>query len=135
VPRCSYNLQYAESDVDEVDEKGVASAQAILAAFDNFNWGGQVEAANHLKKCSPTFSIRDLDTDRLFWVSGCGSADDLCFMNEYTYQGEVRRLFGLSRVRGPVAAPTRELRLAEARRGVVLFLEGRHEELLELLAG
>ena len=52
--RYSYSLQYAESDFDEVDEKGVAAPAAILAAFDEFNWRAQARAANALQKCAPT---------------------------------------------------------------------------------
>jgi hypothetical protein len=131
----SYNLQYAEFDDDQVDDKGVAPARDILVAFDAFDWRSQVETASRLQKCSPTFSVVDIDSDRLFWVSGCGDANGLTFVNAYTYQGERRRFFGLSRSRGPVSPETRELSLEEARRGIELFLKGDHEGLLRLLAG
>ena len=130
----AFSLQYAEFDPDQVDERGSASATQILAAFDAFDWPGQVEAANRLQKCSPTFSVRDLDSTRLLWVSGTGEPEQISFVNAYTYEGEVRRFLGLSRGAGPVAAPTHELSVEEARRAVELFVRGEHEALLQHLA-
>jgi hypothetical protein len=113
--RCSYSLQYAESDFDEVDEKGVAAPADILAAFDAFDWLAQVREAEQLQKCSPTFSVRETDGKRFFWVSAYG-APDLKFVNEFSD-----------------SRATRELSLTEARRAVQLFIEGDHSGLLALL--
>jgi hypothetical protein len=131
----SYSVQTAEFDPSRVDERGTANAREILAGFDAFDWPGQVDAANRLQKCSPTFSVKDVDEDRLLWVSGIGDSSGVSFINGYTYIGEIRRMFGLVRSRGPVGAPTRELSLAEARQAVELFTRAEHERLLALLAG
>jgi hypothetical protein len=134
MPACEVSLQYAEFDHDQVDERGAATSNEILSAFDAFDWRQQVETANRLQKCSPTFSVRDIDSDRLLWVSGTGDPQGISFINAYTYQGEVRRFLGLFRSRGSVAAPTHELTLQEARRAVELFVRGEHEALLKHLA-
>ena len=131
----SYSVQTAESDPSQVDERGSASAREILAAFDDFDWPGQVDAANRLQKCSPTFSVKDVDESRLFWVSGIGDSRAISFINGYTYVADVRRLFGLVRSRRLVGAPTPELSLGEARQAVELFTHAEHERLPALLAG
>jgi hypothetical protein len=115
MPRYAYSLQYAESDFDQVDDKGIAVPADILTAFDAFDWQAQVRAADQLQKCSPTFSVREADGKRLFWVSAYG-APDLKFVNEYTDSGS-----------------TRELSITEARRAVQLFVEGNHDALRDLL--
>ena len=130
----SYSVQYAEFDPSQVDERGSADAREILAGFDAFDWPGQVDAANRLRKCSPTFSVKNVDEDRLLWVSGIGDSRGVSFINGYTYIGDIRRFFGLARSRGPVEAPTRQLSLAEAREAVAFFPQGEHERLLALLA-
>ena len=130
VPTYSYDLQYTDA---QIEDRGVASSRDILAAFDAFDWAGQVEVADRLQRCSPTFSVRDRDADRQFWVSGAGEPGKISFVNEYTYQGEVRRLFGLSRGKGSVSAPTRALSPHDARRAVELFVRGDHDALLRHL--
>ena len=115
--RYSYSLQYAESDIDQVDDKGIATPTDILAAFDAFDWRAQVRAANHLQKCSPTFSVLEADGGRLFWVSAYGEPD-LKFVNEYSE-----------------SSSSRELSIAEARRAIQLFVESEHDALLKLLKG
>jgi hypothetical protein len=134
LPTCSYNLQFAEFDLDQVEGRGVASSADILAGFDTFAWAEQVDAANRLEKCSPTFSVFDVESDRLLWVSAVGEPDGFTFVNAYTFQGEVRGFLGLSRRRGPISAQTHELSLAEARRAIELFILGEHEALLQHLA-
>ena len=113
--RYSYSLQYAESDFDEVDEKGIAPASEILAAFDAFDWRAQARAAETLQKCAPTFSVRDIDGGRFFWVSAYGEAE-LKFVNDYSE-----------------SRSTRELAMGEARRAVELFVHGDHDGLVQLL--
>jgi hypothetical protein len=111
----SYSLQYAESDVDQVDDKGIAAPADILAAFDAFEWPAQVRAASRLQKCSPTFSVLEADGKRVFWVSAYGEPD-LKFVNDYSEASSIR-----------------ELSLTEARRAVQLFVEGDHDALIDLL--
>lgn len=133
VPTCSYNLQFAEFEHDQVDDLGIATSHDIVAAFDAFDWPQQVEAANEFQKCSPTFSVHDEDTDRLFWVSGVGEASRFSFLNDYTYGREIR-LLGFLRHKGRISAPTHDLSLEEARRAIELFVDGEHDELLQHLA-
>ena len=113
--RYSYNLQYAESDFDEVDDKGIAAPADILAAFDAFDWAAQARAAETIQKCAPTFSVLEVDAKRFLWVSAYGPPE-LKFANEYSD-----------------SRSTRELSLAEARRAVQLFVEGDHNGLIALL--
>jgi hypothetical protein len=113
--RHSYSLQYAESDFDEVDDKGIASPADILAAFDAFDWPGQARAAEQLQKCSPTLAVREVEGERFFWVSPYGPPE-LKFVNDYSD-----------------TCSTRELSITEARRAVQLFVEGDHDGLLALL--
>lgn len=115
MPGYSYTLQYAQHDVDQVDDKGAASPADILAAFDAFDWPGQARAAAELQKCSPTFSVLEEGGKRFFWVSVCDDAG-LKFVNDYSG-----------------GSSGRELSLAEARRGVELFLQGDNRGLLALL--
>ena len=115
--RYSYSLQYAESEIDQVDDKGVAAPNDILAAFDAFDWRAQVRAADKLQKCSPTFSVREADGERLFWVSAYGEPD-LKFVNDYSE-----------------GSSGRELSITEARLAVQLFVEGDHDGLRKLLKG
>ena len=96
MPRYSYDLQYADSEGENVIEKGVAPPADILAAFDAFDWAGQVGLANRLQKCAPTFTIHDLDAGRLLWVSAGGEPQAFTFVNEYSYPGEVRSAFQCS---------------------------------------
>ena len=128
----SYSLLTAESEADAVQDKGFASGEAILEAFDAFDWTSQVNTADRLKKCSPTFSVHDLATDRLLWVSGISNnawslpflkrPPALVFVHEYRYAEQT------------VARP-RELVLSEARQAIRHFVAGDHEALLALLAG
>src|SRR5262245_24330377 len=133
MPRFSYKLQYAEFEPDQVDDKGIAPASDILLAFDAFDWPSQVQNANRLQRRSPTFSVVDIDSDRHFWVSGCGDGSDPTFVSAYRYQSERRRFLGLSRSKGPITTDTRKLSLAEARRGIEFFLKVDHQGLLEHL--
>ena len=134
VPTCSYNLQLAHHAHQESDEKGIAPASEILAAFDAFDWPGQVAEANRIQEISPTFSVRDVDHDRLFWVSGCGSPEEFEFVCDYTYIGTKSKLFGLLKSQGPVGPTTRDLTFEEARRGIEFFVDGRHDDLLRLVS-
>ena len=113
--QCSYSLQYAESDFDEVDDKGIAAPTEILPAFDTFDWPAQARAAEQIQKCSPTFAVREVDSERFFWVSAYG-LPELKFVNEYSD-----------------SRSTRELSMMEARRAIQLFVDGDHNGLLTLL--
>lgn len=130
--RFSYTLQYAESEPDAVDDRGLASEEAILQAFDAFDWRTQVKTADRIQTCSPTFSVHDHATERRLWVSGISNTawslpffkkpPDLLFVHEYRHADQA------------VARP-RELELSEARQAIALFVASDHAGLLELLAG
>jgi len=134
MPKLSYSLQLAEHDHDQVDERGEASPEAILAAFDAFDWTGQVQRANEIEKCSPTFSVRDTERDALFWVSGYGEPSAPTFVTDLSYRGTKKRLFGLLSSEGIISPRTRTLSLAEARQGVALFVAGQINEVARLVA-
>jgi hypothetical protein len=38
-------LQYGDSEVDEVDDRGLSTPSEILNAFDAFDWSGEVGRA------------------------------------------------------------------------------------------
>ena len=115
--RYSYSLQYAESDIDQIDDKGIAPPSDILAAFDAFDWRTQVRTAGRLQKCSPTFSVSEADGKRLLWVSAYGEPD-LKFVNDYSE-----------------GSSGRELSITDARRAIELFVEGNHDALRKMLKG
>lgn len=130
--RYSYTLLTAESEPDALDDRGMASEEAVLQAFDAFDWPTQVKTADRIQKCSPTFSVHDHATERRLWVSGISNTawslpffkkpPDLLFVHEYRHAEQV------------VARP-RELELSEARQAIALFVADDHAGLLALLSG
>lgn len=133
----SYSLQYAHFDFDEEDDQGASSSGDILSAYDGFDWPTQVmeaEKAENLQKCAPTFTVKDLDRDRLFWVSAYGIPDEYQFVCYYSYFGEKSILFGLFKKKGQIAPNTRELSPEEARRAVRFFVTDDDSALLNLVS-
>lgn len=122
MPDCSYDIQYAD---ERVEDRGRATSREILEAFDAFDWSSQVAEANRIQKCSPTFSVRDAESNRLLWVSACETPAGMRFVSSYTYEGE-KSLFGLFERTAQISPKTRELTLDEARRAQELFVAGDH---------
>jgi len=129
--RYSYNLQLADFDHKQVDDRGVTAPRDIVSAFDAFDWPGQIEEANRLQNISPTFSVLDNESDRLLWLSGVGEPSEYYFIIGYSYQGEISSMFGFKRTRGTINAPTKDLSLDDARRAVELFVDGDHDRLYQ----
>ena len=134
MPACSYSIQMALHQHDESDDHGVATRGEILAAFDALDWPGQIPDANRLQRVSPTFSVQDVEHDRLFWVSGCGAAEEYDFVCAYTYVGVKSNLFGLIKRRGHIGPDTQNFSLEEARRGIELLVDGNHDEILRMVS-
>lgn len=140
--RFAYNVQYGDFDSDQVEDRGAASPPEVLRAFDEFDWPAEVEASNIHQRCSPTFSVLDVDGDRLFWVSACGEPDAFDFVNEYTFPvavpvaapvGFLQRLFGGSPPESRPVVRSPDLTFKDARVAIELFLSGDHLGLLEFL--
>ncbi|HEX5067537.1 MAG TPA: hypothetical protein VFY49_15570 [Myxococcota bacterium] len=135
MPSYTYSLQYGDSEISTVDERGNATAREILAAFDAFDWPGQIAKANSTQKCSPTFTVDEVGTGRTFWVSGYGTPETFQFVSFYAYPVRKKAWFGLVE-RDGFAGPNarQDLSPSEAREAVRLFLDGRHDELIRLVS-
>ena len=135
MPSYTYSLQYGDSEISTVDERGSATSREILAAFDAFDWPGEIAKANATEKCSPTFTIDEVETGRTFWVSGCGTPESFQFVSFYSYPVRKKAWFGLVERDGFAGPDARQdLSHAEAREAVHLFLDCRHDELMRLVS-
>jgi hypothetical protein len=119
------SIQYARHQHHEFDES-VVFGKDVMQAFDVYDWAGEVLLTETFQRVSPTISVET--DDKLIWVS----ATDLDFISEYTYQGEVDRLFGLWKTAGSITVDTQSFSSAEARRALEFFVAGQHDELLSL---
>lgn len=122
------SLQYAHSEQDEFEESTVA-ADGVLKAFDDFDWMGEVAKVEHFQKFSPTLSVESPD-GKLIWVSGVGPG--LEFVSEYSFEGAFKRFFGLWKGFGLITVDTQTFVQSEARRALELFVNSRHDELVDL---
>ncbi len=130
-----YSVQYGTSEIDEVEDRGVASSSEIEAAFHAFDWPGEVKNANRIERCSPTFSVQDVDSGRELWVSAHGDPTSFIFVSHYSYIKRVKKWFGLSEGDAHRSPNCRQdLSLGEASEAVRFFLAERHEELLALVS-
>lgn len=126
----SVSCQYAHHQHEESSDLGVMSAVDALQAFDSFKWAEQVEEANRVERCAPTFSISA--GDRLIWVSAYGEPAAPIFISECSFPGAKRILFGLMKVQGTVNLRADKWTLEQSRRSVERFLSGEEEALRAL---
>ncbi|VUD67649.1 hypothetical protein TDB9533_03909 [Thalassocella blandensis] len=128
------NYQFAHHSHSESETKSSVSSEEVIAAFDNFNWPNEVEKANKLHKCSPTLSILANGPEEMVWVSGYGDANNIEFVSECYFPGQVSKLFGLYKGPGTVNLSTQSFSLAQARKAIELFLYKNYDGLRELYA-
>ncbi|MEJ2419501.1 MAG: hypothetical protein P8Y45_21765 [Exilibacterium sp.] len=128
------NFQYAHHSHDESETRSCVTAEAALVAFDQFDWEGEVEKANELKKCSPTLSVLVNSTDEMVWVSGCGDKNNLEFVSECYFPGEVSKWFGLSKSQGIVNLSAQSFTKSQARKAVELMSLQNYQGLQDLYA-
>ncbi|TVZ40859.1 hypothetical protein P886_0192 [Alteromonadaceae bacterium 2753L.S.0a.02] len=128
------NFQYADNSHNESVEKVIASAPDALAAFDNFDWRGEVKKAEVLKKCSPTLTVILEDDVEFVWVSAYGDSENPIFISECNFPGEVSAWFGLSKKQGTVSLSSDSFSSKQARQVIECFLSRSHDLLRELYA-
>ena len=126
----TYNLWLGETD-----DRGAATPSEIVAAFNAFDWAGEVARANEHEEYSPTFTVEDADTGRQLWVSGYNEPSDIVFVSSYAYRVRKKVWFGLFERNGFEGPESRQdLSLKEAAYAIELFVNERHEELVSLVA-
>jgi hypothetical protein len=98
--RFTWNIQLAGYDLKKYDEKGETTCEDFLNEFDKFPWVEQMEKRNAMSHgCSPTLSVKDLETGFGFWVSIAGDKDNYGFLIGYIYPKEVKSFFGLGKAK------------------------------------
>lgn len=124
--------QHAYHTTDQSEPLGAMDLSAALDAFDKFDWMGEAEQADQLKRRAPTLAFEDDATGRLLWVSGYVPGGKLYFVSECRFPGEVRKFFGLRRTKGFVDLSTGGFLPEQARKAIELFYADAREELEEL---
>lgn len=116
---------------EDVVDRGVQTLRGALEIFDQKSWEPESKAAENTGLCAPTVSFKDRDSGSVYWVSPYLSGNALTFVNEYRYRIKSPSLLSIILRRTLKSPSTRELSLKEAREGIIKFMEGEHEELLE----
>lgn len=123
------NFQYAHQSNDESESKPIIEAEEALTAFDEFDWVGEVDKANELQKCSPTITLLFDSQKHLIWVSAFGDNNDLNFVSECYFPGEVSGFLGFGKKPGTVNLSAGNFSSKQAREALHLFISNSHEEL------
>jgi len=126
------NFQYAHNSHNESETKKNISAAEALKAFDEFDWCGEAEKSNELKKCSPTLSVVIDGADELTWVSAVGDKNGVHFVSESRFPGEVKKWLGLSKGQGVVGLNAGSFSQSDARKVIELFAAKQYELLKEI---
>lgn len=71
----TYNLQFPQFRADQVEDRGVTCTSSILAEFDSLDWRGMVDVANDSGTCSPTMSVKNLETSAELGLTAIGDVD------------------------------------------------------------
>jgi hypothetical protein len=70
----TWDVQLAGYNHDQTDQKGETNYQDFIKEFDTFPWLDQIEKANQFPdKVSPTISIKDLQTVKIFGFQCLGT--------------------------------------------------------------
>ena len=128
------NFQFAHHSHDESEINPKVGPDEAIAAFDKFDWPSEVEKANEMQKCSPTLSVLVNGLEEMVWVSGCGDVNNIEFVSECCFPGEVSKWFGLSKAQGTVNLSAQSFSKSQARKAVELFVNKNYESLRELYA-
>ena len=126
------NFQYAHHSHSESEDKKIESASEALKAFDEFDWASEVEKANELQKCSPTLTLSLNGQENMIWVSACGSKNDLSFISECYFPGEVSGFLGFGRKQGIVNLSTGNFSKSQAREAINLLISNSDKELRQI---
>ncbi|MGH2346481.1 MAG: hypothetical protein ACRDG4_14735 [Chloroflexota bacterium] len=124
--------QYSHHTTDQKERLGDMDLAMALEAFDKFDWIGEAERADQLKKASPTLAFEDKAKGKLLWVSAYAPRGSLLFVSECSFPGKVPKLFGLWKSQGTVELSTGDLTIAQARKAIELFYAGASRELRKL---
>lgn len=128
------NYQFAHHSHDESETKSNVVNEEAIAAFDEFDWASEVEKSNTLLKCSPTLTVLVDGPEEMVWVSGCGDENNIEFISECCFPGEVSKWFGLSKNPGIVHLHAKTLSKPQARQAIKLLLNKDYGGLRELYA-
>lgn len=126
------NFQYAHNTYEESETKTISDAQEVLKAFDEFDWNGEVQKANELKKCSPTLTLLLDSHEYMIWVSAWGEKNVGGFVSECHFPGEVSGFLGFGKKQGVVSLHANNFSTKQAREALSLFIAGSHSELRAL---
>ena len=107
----TWNVQLAGYNHNQADQKGETDYQSFIKEFETFPWIDQIEKANQYQdKVSPTLSVKDLKTEKDFWISMAGDKINHGYIIGYIYPKVKKGLFGLGK---PKQIRWLEIRLTE----------------------
>lgn len=127
----TWDVQLAGYDYSQVDQKGETNFDDFIEEFENFPWMQQLDSCQKIQSgCSPTMSVKDLKTGKVFWVSMCGDRNDNGYLIGYIYPKEKKGLFGFGK---PKTIRWLEIYLTEDKELVKncfkLFFDRRYDQL------
>ena len=128
------NFQFSHHSHDESETKSDVTSEEAITAFDEFDWPSEVKKANTVQKCSPTLSVLVNGQEEMVWVSGCGDENNIEFVSECYFPGEVSKWFGFSKVQGTVNLSAQTFNGSQARKAIEFLLNKNYEGLRELYA-
>lgn len=93
----TWTIQMAGYDFDQFDEKGETDYNNFITEFESFPWLDQLDAyLEKMEGCSPTLSVKDLQTGRVLWVSMMGTPEMNTHLLGYIYPKKEKELLGLT---------------------------------------
>lgn len=123
--------QMGGAQFEDVVDLGVQTLSGALEIFDQKSWESESKVAESTGLCAPTISLTDRDSGSVYWVSPYLIGSALTFVNEYRYRIESPGFLSRMLRKTHKSPSTRELTFKEAREGIIQFMEGEHEKLLE----
>jgi len=94
----TWNVQLAGYDFSRSDKKGETNYSHFMDEFDNFPWMDQLDEYQRIKQgCSPTMSVKDLQSGKDFWVSMAGDRNNHGYLVGYIYPKVKKGFFGLGK--------------------------------------
>ena len=94
----SWSVQLAGYHHDQVDQKGETSYEHFINEFETFPWLEQIYKANQFpEESAPTISVKDLKTEKDFWISMSGDRNNHGYITGYIYPKEKKQFFGLGK--------------------------------------
>lgn len=126
------NFQFSHHSHNDSDTQQISDAKEALQAFDDFDWGSEIQKANQLKKVSPTLTLSLGSNDHMIWVSAFGQEDSYNFVSNCVFPGEVSGFLGFGKKQGVVSLEAGTFTKEQARRAIELFIIGAETDLRNL---